>query len=110
MTAQTSKCVEALRLVSRAGRDDVCGSGANTVEKVVSCENFELETGAHITVKFTNGNTATNPTMNINSTGAKALIYQGAAIPPYALMEKTTYDFVYNGSQYEIIGALIWVQ
>jgi hypothetical protein len=40
-----------------------------------------LVQGAAITVKFTTENTAANPTLNINSTGAKPIkTYSGAAL------------------------------
>ena len=41
---------------------------------------FTLATGAKICVKFTVTNTASSPTLNVNSTGAKAIYYRGAAI------------------------------
>ena len=51
-----------------------CSSAADTVNKVInSVSNFTLAEGIKIFVKFTYGNTATNPTLNINSSGAKAL-------------------------------------
>lgn len=43
--------------------------------------NYELVQGAAITVKFATENTAANPTLNINSTGAKPIkTYSGAAL------------------------------
>ena len=82
----------------------LCGTGADTVAKVVSCTGFTLGTGAKITVKFTVTNTAANPTLNVNNTGAKAIYYRGEAIPTGYLAANRTYTFVYNGTQYELIG------
>lgn len=48
-------------------------TAASTTAKVVSCADFELTTGATIAVRFTNTNTASAPTLNVNSTGAVAI-------------------------------------
>ena len=81
-----------------------CSTAAATAAKVVSCSNFALITGAEITVKFTTTNTASNPTLNVNSTGAKAIYYRGSAISAGYLAANRTYTFRYNGTQYELVG------
>ena len=50
-----------------------CATAAGTAAKVVTLSGFTLTTGATIIVKFTYENTATAPTLNVNSTGAKAI-------------------------------------
>ena len=82
----------------------VCTTVAGTAAKVVTIENFSLESGAEITVKFSVTNTAANPTLNVNSTGAKAIYYEGAAISADALKANKVYKFVYNGTQYDFVG------
>jgi len=87
----------------------VCSTAAATAAKTATCDNFhDLRAGAHVTVKFTVTNTASNPTLNINSTGAKAIYYRGQPIVPEAIQANTTIEFVYNGSQYDVIGSLVW--
>lgn len=81
-----------------------CSTAAATVGKVVACTGFQLITGAEITVKFTVTNTAANPTLNVNNTGAKAIYYRGAAIAAENLAANRTYTFRYNGTQYELVG------
>ena len=84
-----------------------CGTAAAEAAKVAATtpgSNFSLETGARITVKFTVTNTAVNPTLNVNSTGAKAIYYRGSAISAGYLAANRTYEFVYNGTQYDFIG------
>lgn len=81
-----------------------CSTVAATAAKVVSCSNFALITGAEITVKFTTTNTAANPTLNVNNTGAKAIYYRGSAISAGYLAANRTYTFRYNGSQYDLVG------
>ena len=83
-----------------------CSTAAGTVEKVVALSGFTLVTGARVTVKFTVTNTAASPTLNVNSTGAKAIYYRGAAIGAGYLAANRTYEFIYNGTQYELLGDL----
>jgi len=53
----------------------VCESAASTAGKSVALTNFDaLLDGVVIAVKFTYGNTAANPTLNINGTGARAIM------------------------------------
>ena len=60
-----------------------CSTAAATAAKdivVPAAQNFELKAGATIVVKFTNTNTANNPTFNVNSTGAKSVYFNTAVI------------------------------
>ena len=54
----------------------VCSTAAATAAKTVDMTGFTLITGATIFVKFTYANAATDaaPTLNVNSTGAKAIV------------------------------------
>jgi len=54
-----------------------CATAAGTAAKVVSVTdtNWELKVGAIIGIKFTYTNTASNVTLNVNSTGAKSIWY-----------------------------------
>ena len=81
-----------------------CSTAAATAEKAVALTGFVLATGAVIHVKFTVTNTAANPTLNVNATGAKPVYYRGAAITAGTLAANRTYEFVYNGTQYELVG------
>ena len=81
-----------------------CSTAAGTAAKVVSCTGFVLTSGSRITVKFTTTNTAANPTLNVNSTGAKAIMYRGAAISAGYLAARRVYTFVYDGTNYELVG------
>ena len=59
-----------------------CSTGISTAAKTVTIKSgsFELATGAQIIVKFSSPNTASNPTLNVNSTGAKNIYYNGSLI------------------------------
>lgn len=81
-----------------------CSTAAATAAKVVACTGFSLTTGARISVRFTVTNTAASPTLNVNSTGAKAIRYRNAAITAGYLAANRTYDFVYDGTYYQLVG------
>ena len=81
-----------------------CATEAATAAKVVACTGFALATGSRITVRFTVTNTAASPTLNVNGTGAKALRYRNAAIAAGYLAANRTYDFVYDGTYYQLVG------
>ena len=56
----------------------VCETAAGTATKVVTVgSDFTLAAGAQVVVKFTNANSASNPTLNVNSTGAKPVCQYG---------------------------------
>lgn len=76
-----------------------CDTAAATAAKVVTCSAFDkLETGVTIHVKFTNGNSATNPTLNVNSTGAKSIIrYSGKK---GAWEDTSVVSFTYDGTSW----------
>lgn len=83
-----------------------CATEAATAAKVVALDNFALVTGARVVVKFTVTNTAANPTLNVNSTGAKPIVYRGSAITASYLAANRVYEFLYDGINWNLIGDL----
>lgn len=83
-----------------------CYSSSSYSEKTVSCANFSLVSGSIIIVKFSYGNSASYVTLNVNYTGAKYIYYRGTYIPSSALQSDHVYMFVYDGSNYNLIGDL----
>lgn len=86
-----------------------CSTAAATVAKVATIADgsstFTLEKGARICVKFTNANTVDAPTLNVGSTGAKAIYWHGAALASSQYWQASAVvDFVYNGTQWELVG------
>ena len=91
----------------------VCSTAAGTAAKTVTISaisSYALATGNRVTVKFSNTNTAANPTLSVNGTTAKAIHYRGSAIPAAALQANSTYDLAYNGTAWEIVGSVIWAE
>lgn len=85
---------------------NLCETAAGTAAKVVSAGDFALETGAQVVVKFKYTNTAANPTLSVSSTTAKPIYYKGAAITASYLKANYTYTFVYNGTQWDLVGEI----
>jgi hypothetical protein len=81
-----------------------CPTIAGTAAKTVALTGFTLVTSARVTVQFTVTNTAANPTLNVNSTGAKAIYYNGAPIPKEALGANIIRDFIYDGANWVVVG------
>lgn len=79
---------------------------AITVAKVATVlrGTFSLVAGAKVTVKFTYANTATNPTLNIGSTGAKNIKYiasDGTVTTPTSWWGAgDVVTFIYDGTQF----------
>lgn len=80
-----------------------CSTAAATAAKTVTFQNFVLTTGAHIAVKFTIANTASNPTLNVSETGAKAIRFNNANIPA-SYLKIGLYEFIYDGNYWNFIG------
>ena len=91
-----------------ANRYASCTTAAATAAKTASITSgtFALETGSTVYVKFSNTNTAANPTLNINSTGAKAIHYRNANLAGTfrdMLFAGEVVGFVYDGSCWNIL-------
>lgn len=86
-----------------------CSTAAATAAKVAAIADgsstFTLEKGARICVKFIYANTVATPTLNVGSTGAKAIYWHGAALASSQYWQaNAVIDFVYNGTQWELVG------
>lgn len=80
-----------------------CATAASTTAKVATASDFALKIGTRVAVKFTYANTATAPTLNVNSTGAKALKKaNGAAFTN--VVAGGVYTFIYDGTNFIIQG------
>lgn len=76
-------------------------TAAGTAEKAVSCSNFVLFNGVRIQVTFSTANTASAPTLNVNSTGAKAIYINKTVTSSSNLLLWTAgskMEFVYDGT------------
>lgn len=70
-----------------------------------SLSDFEITTGVSIYIEI--GNTNLNsPLLNINNSGAKSIIYDGAPLAANTLQPGRIYNLVYNGVAWNITGEL----
>ena len=86
-----------------------CSTAAATAAKVATIADgsstFSLEKGARICVSFTYANTASAATLNVASTGAKAICWQGSALVSSQYWQAgAVVDFVYDGNGWSIVG------
>jgi hypothetical protein len=78
-------------------------TAASTVAKTLSATNYVLYTGAVVVATFTYGNSATSATLNVGSSGAKNIRYNGANVPAYMIKKGDTVTMVYSGSYWNIV-------
>lgn len=86
-----------------------CSTAAATAAKVATIADgsstFVLEKGVRICVSFTYANTASAATLNVASTGAKAICWNGSALVSSQYWQAgAVVDFVYDGNGWSIVG------
>ena len=84
-------------------------TAAGTTAKTATVQNgsFTLATGVKVSVKFTYANSASNPTLNINSSGAKTIRWRNANLSDSQYWSAAqVVDFVYDGTYWNVIGAI----
>jgi hypothetical protein len=81
-----------------------CTTASSTVAKTVTVSGFVLRAGVMVTIQFTNGNTAANPTLNVNNTGAKSFgLPNGNVIQPNNIPVTWKALCVYNGTIWTLL-------
>ena len=80
-----------------------CSTAVGTAAKTASLSSYTLTSGGIVAIKFTNGNTAANPTLNINSKGAKNIFYQGVNVGTDVIQAGDIVTMIYDGTQYHIL-------
>lgn len=95
-----------------------CSTSSGTTAKVATLDdstNYTLATGVRVAVTFTNGNSATSPTLNVNSGGAKNIVIPTSATTAVS-GHGTTYNtwgpeetilFTYNGTSWVSSGSAL---
>lgn len=80
-----------------------CATAAATKAKTAALSDFALSTGALVVVQFTNGNTNSAMTLNVNSTGAKTVYWQASTDMSFQIPSGAVATFVYNGSGWVLL-------
>ena len=99
-TGQTSQIAAA----SVFGGIARCTEAAGTAAKTATCYGYKLVAGQTIKLYITNTNTASNPTLNIASTGAKSIYVNGVAANTSNLTSGW-WVVVYDGTAYQLFSA-----
>ena len=91
-----------------------CSTSASAAAKTASISSsygssINLSSGLRVAIKFSSANTASNPTLNLNSKGAKNIYHNGAQITTgeNKSLLKGVCEFVYDGTQWHLIGNYI---
>lgn len=84
-----------------------CSTAAATAAKTVSISGFTLTTGAMVTVKFTYANTNASSTLNVTSTGAKQIYWNGSRIDGSFILAGNVVTMVYDGTYWQVINPRI---
>lgn len=80
----------------------ICTTALNTLAKTATLNSYALVVGGIVSIKFTYGVPA-NSTLNINSRGAKNILYRGIKIIDDVIKAGDVITFIYDGAQYQII-------
>lgn len=83
-----------------------CTSSAGASAKTAVVPGFTLSGRAKAAIKFIDGNTAQNATINISDTGAHPIYYKGSPVPPGYITPGSFVELVYDGTRYNIVGDL----
>ncbi|WP_288956935.1 hypothetical protein [uncultured Desulfovibrio sp.] len=81
-----------------------CATAAGTAAKAVTLAGFKLAAGAEVLVSFTTTNSVTNPTLNVQNTGAKPIRFANLAIGAGVPVAGRLYHLVYDGTAWQIVG------
>lgn len=85
----------------------ICDTAADTAAKVVTCDEFSLKKGTLLAVQFTNANTASSISMNVNGTGAIAVCgLNGYYVQANMWVANQMVQFVYNGTWWIALNCL----
>ena len=80
-----------------------CETAGGTAAKTASIDGLILSTNALVAILFVNAFEATNPTLNINGSGAKPIYLYGSAIPVGKVRANTILTMVYDGVRFNTI-------
>lgn len=80
----------------------VCNTAYITAAKTATMTDYILKTNGFVAVKFINPVPA-NATLNINSEGAKPILYRGQAIINGIIKGGDVVTFIYDGTNYQIV-------
>ena len=79
----------------------VCNTIASDANKIVTCDEFTLFTGATVTVNFKNAPTTNTISLNVNDSGLIAVDFNSNdCVAKDEIKANGCYDFIYNGTKW----------
>ena len=102
-TTQALTAAQGKALNDKMVKYGTCSTVASTAAKTVTISGFSLVSGALAVVKFTSGNTASSPTLNINSTGARRIYRDGDDSDSLDLASGEVVLLAYDGTYYRVV-------
>lgn len=81
----------------------ICNTAAGIAKKTTTVPGYALVEGSHLTVQFINGITVANPTLNVNNTGAKPIMLNGASLPTGVILANNQIILKYNGTSFDVV-------
>lgn len=86
-----------------------CNTASATTAKSVTLSGFVRQKGSMVAVRFTNANTAANPTLNVNNTGAASMVscYTNTAIISGNITANMTALFMFDGSRWVLLNPAV---
>ena len=85
-----------------------CDTSYATAEKRMTADSYSLIAGGCIKIKFNSRNVAQNPTLNVNNTGAKTIVYNGKVVTDtYSWGDGEVVEFYYDNTYNNNAGAWI---
>jgi hypothetical protein len=82
-------------------------TSASTTAKTSTITGFVRRTGSIVGISFTNANTASAPTLNVNSTGAANIQYNGSAPASGMLAATTVHIFQFDGTSWQLLNPVV---
>ena len=111
--ASTATALETARMIdgvifdgtANISRYAVCATAGDTVQKSVTLAGFNYIAGATVIVKFTNGNTAVSPSLNVaNGSVSEYYPIMNGADALASVPEATTLMLVFTGTTFDVVG------
>ena len=79
----------------------VCDTNSDIANKIVTCDDFSLFTGAEITVKFNKAPTTDVIKLNVNNSGAIVVDFSACGNKPSEVIKANgCYEFIYDGTSW----------
>lgn len=103
-TQETGTMITSPKILWYGTCDTAASSSAKTVSTLTG--DFSLSDGNILYVKMTNSNTGTDPTLNVDGTGAKSILridYNTTYISTYFWQAGEVVAFIYNGTNFVIV-------